>query len=64
MCNQIAPAPLPSAMIMSTRAIAILTSREDVETWLTADWPEAKALQRVLDDDLLELIEKPAPEVR
>ncbi|WP_202966935.1 hypothetical protein [Celeribacter indicus] len=49
---------------MSTRAIAILTSREDVETWLTADWPEAKALQRVLDDDLLELIEKPAPEVR
>lgn len=38
----------------------ILTSREEVETWLTADWREARALQRPLPSDLLEVVEKPA----
>ena len=38
----------------------ILTSREEVETWLTVDWREAKALQRPLPADLLEIVERPA----
>jgi putative SOS response-associated peptidase YedK len=38
----------------------ILTSRAEVETWLTADWHEAKALQRPLPSDLLEIVEAPA----
>lgn len=38
----------------------VLTTREEVEMWLSADWREAKTLQRPLDDDLLELIERPA----
>ncbi|MDO5643572.1 MAG: SOS response-associated peptidase family protein [Paracoccus sp. (in: a-proteobacteria)] len=38
----------------------ILTSRDEVETWLTADWREARALQRPLPSDLLEIVEKPA----
>ena len=38
----------------------ILTSREEVETWLTADWREARVLQRPLPSDLLEIVEMPA----
>lgn len=38
----------------------ILTRSDEVEVWLTADWREAKALQRPLPADLLEVIEKPA----
>ncbi|SFX96892.1 Putative SOS response-associated peptidase YedK [Paracoccus pantotrophus] len=38
----------------------ILTSRDEVETWLTADWRDARALQRPLPSDLLEIVEKPA----
>ncbi|MFN8683604.1 SOS response-associated peptidase [Paracoccus sp. P2] len=38
----------------------ILTSRDEVETWLTADWPEARALQRPLPSGLLEVVERPA----
>ena len=41
----------------------VLTSREEVEIWLTADWHEAKALQRPLSSDLLEIIEAPAGRV-
>lgn len=37
----------------------ILTSREEVETWLAADWREAKALQRPLPADLLAIVELP-----
>lgn len=38
----------------------ILTRREEVETWLTADWREARALQRPLPADLLEIVEMSA----
>jgi putative SOS response-associated peptidase YedK len=38
----------------------ILTTRDEIETWLTAPWEEAKALQRALPDDLLTTV--PAPE--
>ncbi|WP_045393535.1 SOS response-associated peptidase [Falsirhodobacter sp. alg1] len=31
----------------------ILTQASEIETWLTADWPEARRLQRPLDDDAL-----------
>lgn len=31
----------------------ILTSHEEVEAWLTRDWPEARVLQRPLADDAL-----------
>ena len=38
----------------------ILTSRDEVETWLTADWKEAKGLQRPLPDERLLITETPA----
>ena len=31
----------------------ILTQASEIETWLSADWPEARHLQRPLDDDQL-----------
>ncbi len=37
----------------------ILTTRDEVETWLTAPWAEAKVLQRPLPDDALTIV--PAP---
>lgn len=38
----------------------ILTTQDDVETWLTAPWEEAKALQRPCPDDQLVIVEPPA----
>lgn len=38
----------------------VLTSPAEVETWLTAPWSEAKALQRPVADDLLRLVPAPA----
>jgi putative SOS response-associated peptidase YedK len=37
----------------------ILTQPDEIETWLTAPWEEAKALQRPLPDDQLVEVEKP-----
>jgi putative SOS response-associated peptidase YedK len=36
----------------------ILRNSDEVETWLTADWPEAKSLQRPLPDDDLVIVER------
>ena len=36
----------------------ILTETAELEAWLCQPWPEAKALQRSLPDDLLELVEE------
>jgi putative SOS response-associated peptidase YedK len=41
----------------------VLTTREEVETWLTAPWSETKDLQRPLPDDQLVIVPKPATQL-
>ena len=38
----------------------ILTTKEEIETWLTAPWEEAGKLQRPLPDDMLIIVDAPA----
>ncbi|TIP03230.1 MAG: SOS response-associated peptidase [Mesorhizobium sp.] len=42
----------------------ILTTREEVETWLTAPWSEARHMQRTAADDALVIVEKPATQIK
>lgn len=38
----------------------ILTRRDEVETWMNAEWPEAKAPQRPLPPELLKVVRHPS----
>ncbi|SMO97776.1 SOS response-associated peptidase [Paracoccus laeviglucosivorans] len=38
---------------------AILTTKDEIEMWLKADWPVARALQRPLPDAALQIISSP-----
>lgn len=42
----------------------ILTTQEEIETWMTAAWSEAKALQRTTPDDALVIADKPATQIK
>ena len=57
----------PNALIAPIHEKAmpvILTTREEIETWLTAPWSEARNLQRTAPDDALVIVDKPATQIK
>lgn len=40
----------------------ILTSQDEIEMWMTADWSEASVLQRPMPDGVLEIVARGAPQ--
>ncbi|MDW6026403.1 SOS response-associated peptidase [Mesorhizobium sp. BAC0120] len=56
----------PNAIVAPIHAKAmpvILTTQEEVETWLSAPWSEARDLQRPLPDDQLVIVPKPSTQL-
>lgn len=47
------------ALVHPNAMPVILTTTDEVETWLTAPWEEAKTLQRPLPDALLTIVPQP-----
>lgn len=57
----------PNALIAPIHEKAmpvILTTREEVETWLTASWSEARHMKRTAPDDALVVVDKPATQIK
>ena len=57
----------PNALIAPIHEKAmpvILTTREEIETWLTAPWSEARNLQGTAPDDALVIVDKPATQIK
>ena len=42
----------------------ILTTPEEIETWMTVPWSEARQLQRMAPDDALVIVDKPATQIK
>ncbi|WP_027165757.1 SOS response-associated peptidase [Mesorhizobium sp. WSM3224] len=57
----------PNALIAPIHEKAmpvLLTTKDEVETWLTAPWSEARHMQRTAPDDALVIVEKPATQIK
>ncbi|WP_425374348.1 hypothetical protein [Mesorhizobium kowhaii] len=37
---------------------------EEIETWMTAPWSEARRMQRTAPDDALVIVDKPATQIK
>ncbi|TGS19047.1 SOS response-associated peptidase [Mesorhizobium sp. M2E.F.Ca.ET.209.01.1.1] len=57
----------PNALIRPIHEKAmpvILTTKDEVDMWLTAPWSEARHLQRTAPDDALVIVEKPVTQIK